>query len=221
MNANKDEIHLSNRLEKMYSGILFDVVRAFGFRNCVLPSSLRPLNVDHKIAGRVFTVAGEVDQSQSEKESLLRWCEFLSKAPSDHIIVVQPNDETIAHLGELSAETLNYKGVRGFIADGGCRDTEFIYKQDFPVWCRYFTPLDLVGYWRPATFNEPIMIGSVTINAGDYIFADRDGVVAIPASIAEAVADRAEELINTENLVRKAILEGIDPVDAYLKYEKF
>tara|TARA_B100000959_G_scaffold286498_1_gene365433 strand:- start:12702 stop:13355 length:654 start_codon:yes stop_codon:yes gene_type:complete len=212
---------LSDRLEKMYSGILFDVVRSLGVRNCVLPTSLRPLNVDHKIAGRAFTVAGEVDQSQSERDSLLRWCEFLSQAPPDHVIVCQPNDDTIAHMGELSAETLSYKGIRGFIADGGCRDSDFIYELGFPVWCKYFTPKDLVSYWRPTAFNESIVVGSVTVNAGDYIFADRDGVVAIPAAIAEAVADRAEELVDTENLVRKAILEGVDPVDAYLKYEKF
>ncbi len=212
---------LSERLEKLYSGILFDVVRSLGVRNCVLPSALRPLNVDHKIAGRAFTVAGEVDQSQSERDSLLRWCEFLSQSPPDHVIVCQPNDDTVAHMGELSAETLSYKGVRGFIADGGCRDSDFICELGFPVWCKYFTPKDVVGYWRPTAFNEPIVIGSVTINAGDYIFADRDGVVAIPATIAEAVADRAEELVDTENLVRKAILGGVDPVDAYLKYEKF
>lgn len=65
------------------------------------------------------------------------------------------------------------------------------------------------------------MIGDVTVNAGNYIFADRDGVVVIPEEIAEAVADRAEELVATENLVRKAILEGVDPVDAYLEHEEF
>lgn len=124
---------LSERLEKLYSGILFDVVRSMGTRNCVLPISLRPLNINHKIAGRAFTVSGEVDQSQSERDSLLRWCEFLSQAPADHVIVCQPNDGTIAHMGELSAETLSYKGVRGFIADGGCRGSEFIAELGFPV----------------------------------------------------------------------------------------
>jgi len=216
-----NEEKLSGRLEKLYSGILFDVVRSMGIRNCVLPISLRPLNVSHKIAGPAFTISGEVDQSLSERDSLLRWCEFLSQAPPDHVIVCQPNDDTIAHMGELSAETLSYKGVRGFIADGGCRDSKFIAELGFPVWCKYFTPKDLVSYWRPKAFDEPIVIGDVTVNAGDYIFADRDGVVVIPEVIAEAVSDRAEELVATENLVRKAILEGIDPVDAYLEHEKF
>ena len=51
--------------------------------------------------------------------------------------------------------------------------------------------------------------------------ADRDGVVRIPADLAEDVIAAALQVMNTENLVRKAILEGMDPQQAYLKYGKF
>ena len=212
---------LSNRLEKTYSGILFDVLRSMGHPNCLLPNSIRPLMKDKKIAGKVFTVNGRVVNGISEHESLLKWCEMLSAAPSDHVMVCQPNDSTVSHMGELSAETLTYKNVRGYIVDGGCRDSEFIEQIGFPVWHKYFTPRDVVGRWVPESFNQTIEIGGVEINQGDYAFADRDGVVIIPGDIAEAVTTRAEELISTENLVRKAILEGVDPVEAYLKYGKF
>ena len=82
---------------------------------------------------------------------------------------------------------------------------------------------DIFGWlqWVPESFDEPIVIGGVTINPADCAFADRDGVVIIPGDITEAVCTRAEELIGTENLVRKAILEGVDPVDAYLAHGKF
>ena len=212
---------LSNRLEKTYSGILFDVLRSMGKPNCLLPNSIRPLLEDKKIAGRVFTINGRVEEGISEQDSLLKWCEMLSAAPADHVMVCQPNDSSVSHMGELSSETLSYKKVRGYIVDGGCRDSEFISKIGFPVWNRYFTPRDVVGHWVPDSFNETIEIGGVSINQGDYAFADRDGVVIIPGDMAEAVTARAEELINTESLVRKAILEGTDPVEAYLKYGKF
>ncbi|NQZ58867.1 MAG: RraA family protein, partial [Lentisphaeraceae bacterium] len=127
----------------------------------------------------------------------------------------------VSHMGEFSSETLTYKKVRGYIVDGGCRDSEFIAKVGFPVWNRYFTPRDVVGRWVPESFNETIKIGEVSISSGDYAFADRDGVVIIPGDMAGAVCTRAEELIGTENLVRKAILEGVDPVEAYLQYGKF
>jgi regulator of RNase E activity RraA len=69
--------------------------------------------------------------------------------------------------------------------------------------------------------NVPITIGGIEIQPGDYMFADRDGVVHIPQKLVKAVVERAEELINTENLVRKAILEGMDPVEAFDEYGKF
>ena len=64
------------------------------------------------------------------------------------IIICQPNDSTLSHMGELSAETLAFRNIRGYIVDGGCRDSDFIQKIAFAVFCRYYTlntirPLDL------------------------------------------------------------------------------
>jgi 4-hydroxy-4-methyl-2-oxoglutarate aldolase len=56
---------------------------------------------------------------------------------------------------------------------------------------------------------------------GDYVLADRDGIVVIPGAIAEEVVQEVEEVVCKENLVRKAILQGVDPVQAYLQYGKF
>jgi 4-hydroxy-4-methyl-2-oxoglutarate aldolase len=111
--------------------------------------------------------------------------------------------------------------VRGYVADGGCRDVNFILELGFPVWCRYFTPRDIVGYWLPDTYDQPIEIGAVTIHAGDLVLGDRDGMVILPQARAEEIVAGAESAIGTENLVRKAILEGVDPQEAYLSYGKF
>jgi regulator of RNase E activity RraA len=124
-------------------------------------------------------------------------------------------------MGELSAETLVYKKVLGYIVDGGCRDSAFIENLGFPVFCKYFTPVDVVGKWAATALGEPIQVGEVTLLTGDYVLADRDGVVIIPAAIAAEVVQETEEVLRKENLVRKAILQGIDPVQAYLQYGKF
>jgi regulator of RNase E activity RraA len=136
-------------------------------------------------------------------------------------VICQPNDSTLAHMGELSAETLQYRGVRGYIVDGGCRDSDFILGIGFKVFCRYFTPIDVVGRWVADSFGEPIVVGDVAIEARDYVLADRDGVVIVPAEIADEVVARTEEVMQTEDTVRKAILEGVDPQKAYLEYGKF
>jgi regulator of RNase E activity RraA len=124
-------------------------------------------------------------------------------------------------MGELSAETLQHRGVLGYIVDGGCRDNAFIRKMGFPVFARYQTPRDIVAAWSYDAFGEPIRIGEVTIATGDYVLADIDGVVVIPAALAEDVVSGVETVMQTENLVRKAILSGVDPREAYLRYGKF
>jgi regulator of RNase E activity RraA len=196
-------------------------MRAMGLCDFTLPPEIRPLFPEQVLAGVVATVSGRVDISASAHESLLGWTGLLSKARPDTVLICQPNDSTVAHMGELSAETLKLKGVRGYVADGGCRDVDFILRLGFPVWCRYFTPRDIVGYWLPETFDQPIRIGEVTIHAGDLALGDRDGMVILPKDRAEEIVAAAEAAIGTENLIRKAILEGVDPQEAYLKYGKF
>jgi len=70
-------------------------------------------------------------------------------------------------------------------------------------------------------YNVPITIGDVRIEPGDFVLGDRDGVVIVPAAIAEEVIGKAEEIVSTENLVRKAILEGVHPLEAYRRYGRF
>lgn len=68
----------------------------------------------------------------------------------------------------------------------------------------------------------PVFIGGLTISNGDYIFADRDGVLVIPGDIAEEATNQIEEVLTTESKVRNAIVQdGLDPQVAYLKYNKF
>ena len=69
--------------------------------------------------------------------------------------------------------------------------------------------------------GEPITIGDVEIKTGDYTVADRDGAVVIPESAAADVANRVDEVMNTENELRNMILGGMDPQEAYLKYKRF
>ena len=212
---------LSHRLEKCYSGAVHDVLLAMGHRDCVLPPEIRPLDPHRRLAGEVFTVSGHSDESLDDHETLLQWTGMLSRVPADTVAVCQPHDNTMSHMGELSAETLKLRGVLGYVVDGGCRDSEFIYQIGFRVFCKYYTPKDIVGRWVPDAFGEPIQIGDVTIHNADYVVADRDGVVIIPGQMAEEVAAEAENVLRTESLVRKAILQGEDPQQAYLKYGKF
>jgi 4-hydroxy-4-methyl-2-oxoglutarate aldolase len=214
-------MNIEERLAGCYSGAIHDVLRDLGCEHCVLPSSIAAIQPGTRIVGEAWTVAGCIDRTRTPHETLLAWTGLLSKAPSGKVVICQPHTSEVALMGELSAEALQRRGIKGYIVDGGCRDVEFILKIGFPVFCRFVTPADIVARWIPNSFGEPITIGAVTIRSGDYVLGDRDGVVIMPRDLAEAAVTRTEAVMQTENRVRTAILDGMDPQQAYLKWGKF
>jgi len=212
---------ITERLGRCYTGVVHDVMRAMGLRDFTLPAEMRPLFPERRLAGPAFTVDGRVDPRADPHETLLAWTGLLSRCPAGHIWVSQPNDRVVAHMGELSAETLKDKGVLGCIADGYVRDVDFLIAMGFQTWSRGFTPRDIVGYWLPRAVDVDIRIGDVIIAPGDYMLGDRDGCLRVPRAIVEDVIARAETAISTENKVRTAILAGVDPQKAYLEFGKF
>ncbi|MCC7548527.1 MAG: RraA family protein [Burkholderiales bacterium] len=213
--------NLAARLADCYAAAVHDVLRAMGAGPCVLPPGIKPLDPTKRLTGEIFTVSGHVDATREAHETLVQWTGLLSKAPRGKVLVCQPHTHDIALMGELSAETLHFRGVRGYVVDGGCRDTDFILQLGFPVFCSFNTPKDIVGKWVPDRFGEPITIGDVTLCSGDFLIGDRDGVVVIPNRLADEAVARTEEAVRTENRVRSAILSGMDPQQAYLTFGKF
>jgi regulator of RNase E activity RraA len=96
-----------------------------------------------------------------------------------------------------------------------------VLQQGFPVFCSFLTPSDIVERWVPHAYGEPVDIGGVTVRTGDYVLGDRDGVVIIPSEIADEVVTKTEQVVATESDMRRALIQGMDPVAAYLKYGKF
>ena len=212
---------LTARLGGCYTGVINDVMRGLGLRNFVLPPEIRPLFPERRLAGPVFTVSGHVDEAAGRHETLLAWTGLLSKARPGHVVVCQPNTHAVALMGELSAETLKLRGILGYVVDGACRDLEFILEQGFPVCFRHPTPKDIVSFWLPDGFDVPVVIGEVRVRPGDYLLSDRDGICVLPRDRAEEIVAAAEAAIGTESEIRRAILAGVDPQEAYLRYGKF
>jgi regulator of RNase E activity RraA len=214
----------AERLEQLrscYTSVIHDVMRARGLRNFTLPQRITPLQPEMTLTGPAWTVEGRLDEAADPHETLLAWTGLLSKAKPGHIWTAQPHNHVIAQMGELSAETLHAKGVLGCVLDGGLRDADFILRLGFPAWRVFHTPRDVVGAWLPIAWDVPIMIGEVRIEPGDWLHGDRDGMVRLPASALDEIIPAAVEAMQTESKVRKAILEGVDPQEAYRRHGKF
>jgi 4-hydroxy-4-methyl-2-oxoglutarate aldolase len=212
---------LTERLARCYTGAVHDVLRMMGLDNFVLPPEIKAVAPGTRLAGPVWTVCGHIDRNRTRDQTLLAWCTMLSKAPAGHVVVCQPHNHEIALMGELSAQTLQARGILGYVVDGGSRDTELVLAQGFPVFCSFLTPADIVERWIPDGFGEPITIGTVSIATGDYLLGDRDGVVVIPQAIVQEVVTRTETVVATESDMRRALLDGMDPVEAYRTFGKF
>jgi regulator of RNase E activity RraA len=215
-------LELISRLAAIpYTGAVSDILDEMGYYDQVLPAGIQSLVPGQIVAGRALTVLGESTASEDPDVIFRPYLKMLGEIRRGDVLVCQPNDNVCAHLGELSSETAQFRGARGAVIDGGVRDTEYIARLGFPVFARYKRPSDIVGRWHLVAFNVPIRIGAVNIIPGDLVLGDRDGVLIIPQGIAEPVISKAEEVVHTENLVRKAILEGMLPLDAYEKYGRF
>jgi regulator of RNase E activity RraA len=96
-----------------------------------------------------------------------------------------------------------------------------VLEQRFPVWCSFLTPSTSSRAGFRDAYGAPIDIGGVTIATGDYLLADRDGVVIVPKAIAEEVVLRTEE----SRVDRERHAQGADrrprPVEAYNRFGKF
>ena len=212
---------LSERLHACHSSVVHDVMKDMGLALRVLPRTIVGLERTMKAAGPVFTVRGRPDPTLDKHTSLYEWAGLLSRAPTGHVVVCQPQDDTRALFGGLSAEALALKNVRGYIVDGGCRDVQAIADQGFPVFARYATPIDIVCAWRAEAFEQPVAIGGQQVLPDDYVLADRDGIILIDAKNVEAVIAAAEKKMATEGDMVRAIRAGEDPQAAYERYRVF
>jgi len=216
-----DTMDLADRLHACHSAVVHDVMKDLGLPVRVLPRTIVGLERTMKAAGPVFTVRGRPDPTLDKHTSLYEWAGLLSRAPRGRVVVCQPQDDTRALFGGLSAEALAIKGVRGYVVDGGCRDVQAIADQGFPVFARFHTPIDIVNAWRAEAFEEPIAIGGLQVLPDDHVLADRDGIVLIAAADVDAVVAAAQRKMSAEGDMAQAIRAGEDPQAAYLRYRVF
>ena len=183
---------LAARLLNCYAAAVHDVLRALGHGRCVLPPSIRALDPSKKLAGEIYTVGGHIDMTRDPHDTLVQWTGLLSKAPPGKVLVCQPHTYEIALMGELSAETLNFRGIRGYVVDGGCRDTDFILELGFPVFCSFNTPKDIVGRWVPDRLGEGTALLAChtpfAIAFGPGSFARHVDAGAVPIGLDESAA---------------------------------
>jgi len=206
---------------ELYTAAVADVLDALGLRRQTLPAAIGPLRPGMRLEGPAFAVEGRPHPEADYDASIRRILEMLGAVPAGAVPVYATHDDEAAQFGELSATALQAKGCPGVVLDGGCRDVAFIEAAGFPVFCRYATPQDSVPRWECAEWGHTVTIGEAEIASGDWLVADADGVVVVPAALRDGVLGKARAVAGTENKVREAVRRGVAPLDAYDQFGKF
>lgn len=142
----------------------------------------------------------------------------------DVLVVSNEGDDTRALMGEIMMAYLRYtKKVAGIILDGPIRDIDEIGKWDFPVYATGTTP---GGPYKegPGEVNVPIACGEISVNPGDIILADPDGVVVIPRKDAPQILEDAKQFQAADVSKLEAAKNGVakrDWVDRALASKEF
>ena len=172
---------------------------------------IRPLTVTARIAGRAVTVKLGPAGSAPPSGRHLGTAAIEAAAAGDVIVIDHQGRDDAAGWGGILSRAANYKGIRGVVLDGACRDVDEAREIGFPVFATSATPRTARGRVVEQSFNEPVTISGVPVQPGDFVLADGTGVVFVPAAHAEEVITTAETIAAREAEMTKAVLAG-DPV---------
>ena len=213
-----DEITLPMMREKLYSAVVSDALDALGFRQQSPAVPLRPYTVDSLLVGRAKTTLWEeIDFDDPQPYELeLR---AVDSCRADDVFIAAAQGSTRSGVwGELLSTAARNQGCVGAIVDGAVRDVAKMREMNFPVFARSTCVYDSLHRQRVITIDGPVNIGGVTIRDGDLVFADIDGVVAVPQEVEQEAISAAWQKVHDENITRDEIRQGMPATEAYKKY---
>jgi regulator of RNase E activity RraA len=209
---------LADRLEQLHPAVVSDCLDAIGIRNQVLAPRVRPLAPGMKVAGVARTVLCEAVDGVPENRA--DWYRGELAA----VDALRPGDVMVvstcegSYWGELLATAARALGARGIVADAYTRDTLALMEMEFPTFVAGIHCADSLGRIDVRASGVDIMCGDVAVSDGDLVLADHDGVVVVPAAVADEVIDLAEKKVSGENLVRQKLAEGMPVAEAFRVY---
>lgn len=227
MSADLSSEALVARLGKLDSGQVSDVLDEAGLPNQVLASSLFALATGQRFAGRAACASGVPSVSTLNTAPALPADALEQVVGPDTVLVIAAGGFVDgACIGGFVAYSLQREGCRGMITDGAVRDAEEIKGLGFPVLCAAVTPINGARRWRLTETGAEVTLPGQTgvpvlIRPGDFILADGDGAVVVPAAVAAQVIADSEELFRIERRIGDELRAGGRRADVFKGNPRF
>lgn len=208
------------RYQRLYSPLVSDCIDVLGLGSRVLAAGLRPFHRDtlRVVVGPAHTCQ-MVTTDVPEDLNVDLLLEVLDATPAGAVTVSaaegQPPFATWG--GLMSAGTQSHGGV-GAVVNGAVRDLKQITDLDFPVWAPYSTPLDIRGRGQVTGYGVAVECRGVTIQPGEIVVADANGVVVVPAGHELAVLELCEEKLQAELRTGEDIAAGATMREVYERH---
>ncbi len=135
--------------------------------------------------------------------------------PGAVFVIDSRKDARAASAGSILISRLMVRGAAGIVTDGGFRDSPEIARLPFPTYHNRPSPPTNLTLHQAIDINVPIGCGDAPVFPGDVLVGDGEGVVVIPAHLAEEIADEALEMTAFEDFVTEEVMKGRSIIGLY------
>jgi len=211
---------------ELFTCVVGDVMDKLDLLHQFLPPRIQPLRQDMVVIGRAMPVLAVdvfADKVTGTSNKLMEkpfglMLEALDDLRPHEVYLSSSASPRNALWGELMSTRARQLGSAGAVLNGYVRDTKAILNMSFPTFAWGSYGQDAGPRHKVIDFRIPLEVAGVRVRPGDIIFGDIDGVCAIPAEAADEVFTKAIEKARGEQLVKKALQEGLSAVAAFEKY---
>ncbi len=201
------------------TALVLDSLDALGMRRQAIQCGVIPRTFDRTVVGRAKTLLWVEFAYDDPDTYALELAAVDSIAPGEIVVCATGDSQRSGIWGELLTTAALHRGAAGIVTDGGVRDLAQIRSAGFPVFSRHLSAYDSLNRQKVVAYDVRVEIDGVTIEPGDLIVADCDGIAVVPAASVDAVTAYAAQKALREDGFRLAVQTGMPLVTAFEKYK--